>query len=148
MSQKRAEGVTCPVVDAWIDTVGKAFEKYGLNEYCGDELAKRLWNADETGLCLDATSKKVLARRGVKAVYEVGGRSGHELSTSQYLGAAQPMGSSCLHLSFTRQRIFGQGGPKMVKQEPHTVSQIVGGLRKPIFASGLTVHFRQPFPTY
>ena len=88
LSRKRAEGVTRPVVDAWINTVGKAFEKYGLNEYCGDELAKRLWNADETGLCLDATSKKVLARRGVKAVYEVGGGSGREYITVLGCGSA------------------------------------------------------------
>ena len=88
LSRKQAEGVTCPVVDAWIDTVGKAFEKYGLIEYCGDELAKRLWNADETGLCLDATSKKVLAWRGTKAVYEVGGGSGREYITVLGCGSA------------------------------------------------------------
>lgn len=88
LSRKRAEGVTRPVVDAWIDTVEKAFKKYCLDQYDGDELAKRLWNADKTGLCLDATSKTVLARRGVKAVYEVGGGSGREYITVLGCGSA------------------------------------------------------------
>lgn len=42
LSRKQAEGVTCPIVDAWIDTVEKAIEKYGLDQYGGDELAKSL----------------------------------------------------------------------------------------------------------
>ena len=43
-----------------------------------------LWNVDEIGLCLglDATSKKVLAWMRVKAVYDLGGRSGRSTSLS------------------------------------------------------------------
>ena len=53
-----------------------------------DEVAKRLWNADETGLCMDTTSKSVLARRGARVVYEVGGGSGREFVTVLGCGAA------------------------------------------------------------
>ena len=78
----------CPLVDALIDTVGKAFDKYGSIEYCEDELVKRLWNEDEIGLCLDAMSKKVLAQRGTKAVYEVGEGSGWKYITLLGCGSA------------------------------------------------------------
>ena len=88
LSKKRAEGVTRAVVDEWIDTVEKAFMKHNLFQYGSDELAKRLWNADETGLCLDATSKTVLARRGTKSVYEVGGGCGREYITVLGCGSA------------------------------------------------------------
>ena len=88
LSKKRAEGVTQAVVDEWIDTVQKAFEEYNVIQFSGDDLTKRLWNADETGLCLDATSKTVLARRGAKSVYEIGGGSGREYITVLGCGSA------------------------------------------------------------
>ena len=88
LSKKRAEGVTQKVVDHWIELVQKVFKKNGLDELLEDEIANRLWNADETGLCLDATSTKVLARRGAKSVYEIGGGSGREFITVLGCGSA------------------------------------------------------------
>ena len=40
-------------------------------QFSGDDLNKRMWNADETGLCLDTRSKTDLAWRGAKSVYEI-----------------------------------------------------------------------------
>ena len=88
LSKKRAEGVTKLAVDEWILTVEKVFKKHGFDKMVEEELSRRLWNTDETGLCLDATSKKVLARRGVKSVYEVGGGSGREYITVLACGSA------------------------------------------------------------
>ena len=86
--KKRAEGVTQKVVDHWIELVQKVFKKNGLDVLSKNEIASRLWNAAETGICLDATSTKVLARRGVKSVYEIGGGSGREFITVLGCGSA------------------------------------------------------------
>lgn len=68
LSKKRAERVTQKVVDDWIDLVQKVLKVNGLVELTEDEVASRLWNADETGLCLDTASTRILARRGDKSV--------------------------------------------------------------------------------
>ena len=60
------------MVDTWINTVPKASEEHNLHQYSIDDLAKRLSNADETGLCLATRSMKVLAQRGIKAVLYLG----------------------------------------------------------------------------
>ena len=86
--KKRAEGVMQKVVDHWIELVQKVFKKNGLDVLSKNEIASRLWNAAETGICLDATSTKVLARRGVKSVYEIGGGSGREFITVLGCGSA------------------------------------------------------------
>ena len=57
-------------------------------ELSEDEVASRLWNADETGLCLAATSTKVLARRDAKSVYEIRGGSVREYITVLGCGSA------------------------------------------------------------
>ena len=91
MSKIRAEGVTKAVINQWIDNVSNVFVKQGLDKIAPDGIAKRLWNADETGLCLNATSKFVLARRGTRAVYEVDGGCGREFVTVLGCGAADGM---------------------------------------------------------
>ena len=88
LSKKRAEGVTQKVVEDWIDLVQKVWKENGLDELAEDQVARRLWNADETGLCLDATSTRVLARGGAKSVYEIGGGSGREYITVLGCGSA------------------------------------------------------------
>ena len=52
------------------------------------DYAQRIWNVDETGFCLGATSKKVLAKRGALVVYEVGGASDHWFITVTFCGNA------------------------------------------------------------
>ena len=88
LSKKRAEGVTQKVVDHWIDLVQRVLKENALDKLSEDEVASRLWNADETGLCLDTTSTRVLARRGAKSVYEIGGGSGREYITVLGCGSA------------------------------------------------------------
>ena len=50
LPKKRAESVTQKVVDHWIELVQNVFKKNGLDELSEDEVASRLWNADEAGL--------------------------------------------------------------------------------------------------
>ena len=88
LTEKRAEGVTKAVINQWIDNVSDVFVKQSLDKIAPDDIAKRLWNADETGLYLDATSKFVLAKRGARAVYKVGGGCGREFVTVLGCGAA------------------------------------------------------------
>ena len=46
-----------------------------------EDMKKRIWNCDETGFCLSATSKKILAKRGNRDVHETMGGSGCEYIT-------------------------------------------------------------------
>ena len=85
LSNKTAERVVQMYVDHWIELVQKVFKKKGLDELSEDEIASRLWNADETGLCLDATFTKVLARRGAKSLYKIEGGPGREYITCSWL---------------------------------------------------------------
>ena len=64
------------------------FEKYKLTELSYSELARRLWNCDETGVCTAIASKKVLAKRGEKNVHETGGGSGRDYITILGCGSA------------------------------------------------------------
>ena len=41
-------------------------------------VAYRIWNCDETAFCTSATSSKLLCKRSVKSLHEVGGGSGRE----------------------------------------------------------------------
>ena len=50
------------------------------------DFASRIWNADETGFCLGASSKKILAQRGDRSVHEVGGASDHQFITVNACG--------------------------------------------------------------
>ena len=52
-----------------------------LQDFDETEIAKRLWNCDETGFCIAVASKTVFAKRGEKAVHEVSGGSGKEYIT-------------------------------------------------------------------
>ena len=52
------------------------------------DYASRVWNSDETGFCLRATSKKILARRGDRSVHEIGGASDHQFITVNVCGNA------------------------------------------------------------
>ena len=44
-------------------------------------ITERLWNCDEIEFCTAVASKQVLAKKGTKAVYDVGGGSGREYIT-------------------------------------------------------------------
>ena len=55
---------------------------------CCEQLAKRMWNCDETAFATDTASKKILARRGAKQVHVVGDNSGSEYITVLGCGSA------------------------------------------------------------
>ena len=50
--------------------------------------SSQIWNCDETVFATAVGSKKVLARRGSRNVYEIGGGSGHEYITMLVCGSA------------------------------------------------------------
>ena len=56
---------------------------------CNTTTVSRVWNSDETGFCLGATSKKILARRGDRSVHEIGGASYHQFITVNVCGNAR-----------------------------------------------------------
>ena len=53
-----------------------------------EDLADRLWNCDESGICTSTVSSTVLARRGSKWVHETTGGSGREVTTIHAGGSA------------------------------------------------------------
>ena len=61
--------------------VQSLFSSTKLKDFDETEIAKCLWNCDETGFCIAVASKTVLAKQGAKAVHEVGGGSGREYIT-------------------------------------------------------------------
>ena len=81
LSTHRAVAASEDVLDEWFEKVINVIEKTGLNELPADELKKRLWNCDETGFCLSATSKHIISKRGEKEVQETVGGSGREYIT-------------------------------------------------------------------
>ena len=76
------------MVDGWTDTAEKEISEDITIWYSDDDLVRRLWNADETGLCLNATSQTVLTQRGTKSVYKIGRESGREYITVLGHGSA------------------------------------------------------------
>ena len=52
------------------------------------DLGQWLWNCDKTGICISVSTKKVLIRRGTRAVAEVGCGSGREHRTTLFCGSA------------------------------------------------------------
>lgn len=77
--------MTQTVVDDWIEVVEKVFKDKGLAELTNDTVASRLRNA---GLCWDATSTRVLAGKGTKSGYKIGGGSRREYITVHGCGSA------------------------------------------------------------
>ena len=54
-----------------------SFKESGLDP-SNPAIADCLWNCDETAFCTSATSSKVLCKRGMRALHEVGGGTGRE----------------------------------------------------------------------
>jgi len=83
LSSKRAGAANAEVLGAWFTKVKTFFTTIGLMKRHRPvpDLGHRVWNADETGFCLGATCKKVLARRGTRCVSEIGGASNHQYIT-------------------------------------------------------------------
>ena len=88
LAANRAFSLTEGAVSAWISKMSAKVTDAVLGELAPEELAKRMWNCDETAFATDAASKKILARRGAKQVHEVGGGSGREHITVLGCGSA------------------------------------------------------------
>ena len=81
LSKKRAQANDPIVLDEWFEWVRKLFASSKLDKFESETIAERLWNCDKTGFCTAVASKQVLAKKGSKAVYEVGGGSVREYIT-------------------------------------------------------------------
>lgn len=62
LSQKRAQGANSKTIEEFFAKLEDLFCKIGIR--CAHDLADRLLNCDETGLCNASGSTKVLAKRG------------------------------------------------------------------------------------
>ena len=80
LSLKRAEAGDREVISAWLNKVDEVITKAGLNPK-DPAIATQLWNCDEIAVCTSVSSKKLIARRGMKAVHEIDGGSGHQYIT-------------------------------------------------------------------
>ena len=87
LSKKRAQAGNSEVINAWFDNLDKIFATSGLNPKNPD-ISCRLWNCDETAFCTSPVSTTILARRGSRAVHEVGGGSGRQYFTVHCGGSA------------------------------------------------------------
>ena len=90
LSSARAACANPDTISSWFSRVEEFFKVVGLIKSCKvvDDFAYRLWNCDESGFCLGLTSKKILARKGSRAVHEVGGSSDHQYITVNICGSA------------------------------------------------------------
>ena len=80
LSAKRASAANPDTLKSWFEMVQGFLLKVRLmkrNTTTVSDYASRVWNSDETGFCLGATSKNILARRGDRSVHEIGGASDH-----------------------------------------------------------------------
>lgn len=90
LSKRRADAANPEVLESWFASVQSFLQKVELmkRNRTVPDYASRIWNCDETGFCLGATSKKILAKRGERCVHEVGGGSDHQFITVNACGNA------------------------------------------------------------
>ena len=84
----RAASANPEVFDKWFKRVGDLFCDIGFSELDADDIQHRVWNCDESGFCTAVASKKILAKRGEKAIHETMGGSGREYITVLACGCA------------------------------------------------------------
>ena len=90
LSSARAACANPDTIQSWFTRVESFFSSVGLisNGKFVDDFNQCIWNSDESGFCLGSTSKKILSRRGARAVHEVGGSSDHQFITINVCGNA------------------------------------------------------------
>ena len=94
LSVKRAAAANRPAIAGWFDAVTAFFKKIELikrGRIC-PTFAQRIWNCDETGFCLAASSDRVLAKRGARSVHETTGGSDRSYITVLACGSAAGVG--------------------------------------------------------
>lgn len=85
---QRAKCCTPEIIEGFFTTLQEVLTDEGVLQLPYSDLASRLWNCDETGLCTSVTSTKVIVRRGDKQVVEIGSGSGREHITVLTCGSA------------------------------------------------------------
>ena len=69
---QRALSATPAVIDKCFAQLTDVFTRQGLVGESYSEVARRMWNCDETGLCTSVVSKKVICRKGDRVVTKSG----------------------------------------------------------------------------
>ena len=119
LSRKRAEGANEETIQGFFERVEKLLREAGL--VYSSNLADRLWNCDESGLCNAVTTGRILAKKGSRWVHDTAGGSGRSYTTVtlQFMGVVQHR-VFCYHPSlFTRGSIFTVRGQRVVQLEPY-----------------------------
>ena len=115
LSSARAACANPTTVDSWFTRVRSFCSDKGLlkSGTFVHDYEQRIWNCDETGFCLGVTSKKVLARKGMRAVHEVGGSSDHQYITVNVVGnaAGVPLPPFVLYKGKNLYNTWTEGGP-------------------------------------
>lgn len=86
LSRKRAEGASHETVQNFFEKVENVLITLGIRH--AHDLADRLWNCDESGLCGATTSNRILAKRGSRWVHDTAGGSGRSYTTIHGCGSA------------------------------------------------------------
>ena len=79
LTKARAEAANS--IDEWFSKVKSLFHSTKLQDFDEAEIAKCLWNCDDSGFCTAIASKMVLAKRGAKSVHEDARGSGRKYIT-------------------------------------------------------------------
>ena len=115
LSAKRASAANPDSLQGWFETVERFLLKVGLMKRSRtvSDYTSRVWNSDETGFCLGATSKKILARRGDRSIHEIGGASDHQFITVNVCGnaAGVRLPPFILYKGKNLYNIWTEGGP-------------------------------------
>ena len=117
-----------------IGLLQELFEKHNINQLTPSERGRRIWNCDETGICMAVASRKVLAHRGEKNVHETGGGSGRDYITLLACGSAigEKLPPYILYKGKNLMADHTHGGPPGTRYS----CLIQGGWRPQIFLSG------------
>ena len=115
LSLKRAQAGDKEIIGAWFDEVNAMLTKAGLDPE-DPTIATRLWNCDETAFCTSVSSKKLIARRGMKVVHEIAGGSGRQYITVHCAGSANGgrLPPFILYKGKNMYQRWMQGGPAAV----------------------------------
>ena len=113
LSIKRAQAGNEEILMAWFEKVKEVLTKNGLTVEDDEAISARLWNCDETAFCTSVSSQKLLARRGMKAVHEIGGGSGRQYITVHCAGNAhgERLPPFILYKGKNMYQRWMQGGP-------------------------------------
>ena len=112
LSLKRAQAGNEEILRAWFDKVKEALSKNRL-QIDDEAISTRLWNCDETAFCTSVSSQKLLARRGMRTVHEIGGESGRQYITVHCAGNAhgERLPPFILYKGKNMYQRWMQGGP-------------------------------------